>query len=66
MTPQHTILVVEDETSISSFIAAYLRNAGYGVRTAASAKAAVVDLANELPSLIILDLNLPEIGRAHV
>ena len=60
MTQQHTILVVEDETSISSFVAAYLRNAGYGVRTAASAKAAVVDLANELPSLIILDLNLPD------
>jgi DNA-binding response OmpR family regulator len=57
---QHSILVVEDETSISSFVAAYLRNAGYGVRTAASAKAAVVDLANELPSLIILDLNLPD------
>ncbi len=60
MTQQHTILVIEDETSISSFVAAYLRNAGYGVRTAASAKAAVVDLANELPSLIILDLNLPD------
>jgi DNA-binding response OmpR family regulator len=60
VTQQHTILVVEDETSISSFVAAYLRNAGYGVRTAASAKAAVVDLANELPSLIILDLNLPD------
>ena len=60
MTQQHTILVVEDETSISSFVAAYLRNAGYGVRTAASAKAAVVDLANELPSLIVLDLNLPD------
>jgi len=60
VTQQHTILVVEDETSISSFVAAYLRNAGYGVRTAASAKAAVVDLANELPSLIVLDLNLPD------
>ena len=26
---QHTILVVEDETSIATFVAAYLRNAGY-------------------------------------
>ena len=31
MTTQHTILVVEDETSIASFVAAYLRKAGYGV-----------------------------------
>jgi DNA-binding response OmpR family regulator len=60
VTPQHTILVVEDETSIASFIAAYLRNAGYAVRAAASAKAALVELASELPSLIVLDLNLPD------
>jgi two-component system, OmpR family, alkaline phosphatase synthesis response regulator PhoP len=60
VTQQHTILVVEDETSIASFVAAYLRNAGYGVRTAASAKAAIIDLAGELPSLVVLDLNLPD------
>ena len=40
MTQQHSILVVEDETSIASFVSAYLRNAGYEVRAAASAKAA--------------------------
>ena len=60
MTQQHTILVVEDETSIASFVSAYLRNAGYGVRAASSAKTALVELANELPSLIVLDLNLPD------
>jgi DNA-binding response OmpR family regulator len=56
----HSILVVEDETSIASFVAAYLRNAGYAVRTASSAKAALVELAAELPSLVLLDLNLPD------
>jgi DNA-binding response OmpR family regulator len=60
MTQQHTILVVEDETSIASFVSAYLRNAGYEVRAASSAKAALIDLAGELPSLIVLDLNLPD------
>ena len=60
MTQQHSILVVEDETSIASFVAAYLRNAGYAVRTASSAKAALVDLAGEVPSLVVLDLNLPD------
>ena len=60
MTQQHSILVVEDETSIASFVSAYLRNAGYGVRTASSAKTALVELASELPSLIVLDLNLPD------
>ena len=31
-----TVLVVEDEASIASFVAAYLKNAGYAVRTTAS------------------------------
>jgi DNA-binding response OmpR family regulator len=57
---QHSILVVEDETSIASFVAAYLRNAGYNVRTASTAGAAVTELANEPPALIVLDLNLPD------
>lgn len=54
------ILVVEDETSIASFVAAYLRNAGYTVRTAATSQAALIAIASEVPALIILDLNLPD------
>ena len=57
---QHTILVVEDETSIASFVSAYLRNAGYAVRTAASARDAVAELGAAQPALIVLDLNLPD------
>jgi DNA-binding response OmpR family regulator len=57
---QHSILVVEDETSIATFVAAYLRNAGYGVRTASTAQSAAVELTTEPPSLVILDLNLPD------
>ncbi|HYI74973.1 MAG TPA: response regulator transcription factor [Gaiellaceae bacterium] len=60
MTTPHTILVVEDETSIASFVAAYLRNAGYAVKTAASAQTALIQLAGEIPALVILDLNLPD------
>jgi DNA-binding response OmpR family regulator len=55
-----TILVVEDETSIATFVAAYLRNAGYGVKTAATAQAALIQLASDTPALVILDLNLPD------
>jgi DNA-binding response OmpR family regulator len=58
--PAHSILVVEDETSIASFVSAYLKNAGFAVRTASSANAAVAELAGETPSLIVLDLNLPD------
>jgi len=57
---QHNILVVEDETSIASFVAAYLKNAGYAVRTAASSQTALTEIASEMPALIVLDLNLPD------
>jgi DNA-binding response OmpR family regulator len=60
MTNPTTILVVEDETSIATFVAAYLRNAGYGVKTAATAQAALIQLASDAPGLVILDLNLPD------
>jgi DNA-binding response OmpR family regulator len=60
MSQQHAILVIEDETSIASFVAAYLRNAGYTVRTASTAQSALEELSNELPALIVLDLNLPD------
>ncbi|MBA2740728.1 MAG: response regulator transcription factor [Actinobacteria bacterium] len=57
---QHNILVVEDETSIASFVAAYLKNAGYTVRTAATSQTALTQVATEMPALIVLDLNLPD------
>jgi DNA-binding response OmpR family regulator len=60
VTTPPTILVVEDETSIASFVAAYLRNAGYTVKAAATAQAALLQLAGESPALIVLDLNLPD------
>jgi DNA-binding response OmpR family regulator len=60
VTTPTTILVIEDETSIATFVAAYLRNAGYGVTTAATAQTALIQLAGDAPALVILDLNLPD------
>jgi DNA-binding response OmpR family regulator len=58
--------VVEDESSIASFVALYLKNAGYGVRTAATGAEALAQVAAEEPSLIILDLMLPDIDGIEV
>ncbi len=60
MTTPSTILVIEDETSIASFVSAYLRNAGYAVKAAPTAQTALVELAGESPALVVLDLNLPD------
>ncbi len=61
-----TVLVVEDESSIASFVALYLKNAGYGVKTAATGNEALADVAAETPALIVLDLMLPDIDGIEV
>jgi DNA-binding response OmpR family regulator len=61
-----TVLVVEDETSIASFVALYLKNAGYRIQTAGTGREALERAAAEKPSLIVLDLMLPDIDGLEV
>jgi len=61
-----TVLVVEDEASIASFVSLYLKNAGYGVKTASTGGEALTKAASGDASLIILDLMLPDIDGIEV
>ncbi len=61
-----TVLVVEDETSIASFVALYLKNAGYRIQTAGTGRDALERVAAEKPSLIVLDLMLPDVDGLEV
>jgi two-component system alkaline phosphatase synthesis response regulator PhoP len=61
-----SVLVVEDESSIASFVALYLKNAGYAVRTAANGGEALAQVAASQPALIVLDLMLPDIDGIEV
>jgi DNA-binding response OmpR family regulator len=64
---QHqTVLVVEDEASIASFVSLYLKNAGYTVKTAANGTQALSEAASASPDLIVLDLMLPDIDGIEV
>jgi two-component system, OmpR family, alkaline phosphatase synthesis response regulator PhoP len=65
-TKPQTVLVVEDEASIASFVAAYLKNAGYAVRTTASGAEALKLVESEKPSLVVLDLMLPDVDGVEV
>jgi DNA-binding response OmpR family regulator len=60
------VLVVEDEASIASFVSLYLKNAGYDVRTAATGGEALSAVASSQPSLIVLDLMLPDIDGIEI
>ena len=61
-----TVLVVEDEASIASFVAAYLKNAGYAVRTTGSGNEALRIVATEQLALVVLDLMLPDVDGVEV
>ena len=65
-TKPQTVLVVEDEASIASFVAAYLKNAGYAVRTTPSGADALKLVASEKPALVVLDLMLPDMDGVEV
>jgi two-component system alkaline phosphatase synthesis response regulator PhoP len=61
-----TVLVVEDESSIASFVSLYLKNAGYTVRTASTGAEALSQLQGGDVSLTVLDLMLPDIDGIEV
>jgi two-component system alkaline phosphatase synthesis response regulator PhoP len=61
-----TVLVVEDEVSIASFIALYLKNAGYRVKAVSSGGDALAQVEVEQPALIVLDLMLPDMDGIDV
>ena len=60
------ILVVEDEVNIASFVSAYLEKAGYVVDRAITGEEAKEKAFSGNPSLILLDLNLPDMDGLEV
>ena len=65
-TKTESVLVVEDETSIASFVALYLKNAGYGVQAVGTGRDALTRVQTDKPALIVLDLMLPDIDGIEV
>jgi DNA-binding response OmpR family regulator len=63
---KQSILVVEDEPSIASFVAMYLKRAGFTVRVAGTGEGALESAAADAPSLIVLDLMLPDLDGIDV
>src|SRR4029453_17598449 len=61
-----TVLVVEDEASIASFVAMYLRNAGFDVQVAPNGRDALAKAESGSPALIVLDLMLPDMDGIDV
>ena len=54
------ILVVDDEVNIVDLIAEVLHEEGYSVRRAHDGASALVQIQASLPSMILLDLTMPD------
>ena len=55
-----TILIVEDDPNTARLIARHLEKAGYDVRVAHTAEDALGEIDQEVPDLITLDIDLPD------
>ena len=64
-TDEH-ILVVEDDESLARWIADYLASHGFMVSVATRGDEALIQIENDTPDLVILDLNLPVIDGLEV
>jgi len=61
-----TVLVVDDEPTITEIVARYLERAGYDATTAATGPQALQAAAELDPDLVVLDLMLPELDGFEV
>lgn len=66
MNENETILIIDDEVQIRRLLEITLSANGYKVIHSASGKEGLVDAATQHPSLIILDLGLPDIDGQDV
>lgn len=64
--PRETILIVDDEANIRELASLYLKKEGFGVVTATNGLEALVQIKQEPPSLLVLDLTMPEMDGWEV
>ncbi len=66
MTNSNKILVVDDEATVTTTVAAYLQQEGFEVVTAANGPAALKMARTYRPDLIVLDIMLPDMDGFEV
>jgi DNA-binding response OmpR family regulator len=55
------VLLIDDESAIATVLSTTLRARGFAVRVAASGQDALLALAESLPDVMLLDINLPDV-----
>ena len=60
------VLVVDDDDDLRAMVATLLTRAGMSTIEAASGHEGLRKFFASRPDLVVLDVSMPEIGRAHV
>lgn len=60
------ILVVEDDEDTAEVVTTLLEDAGYAITAVDQGRAALEEIANTMPDLVLLDINLPDINGLDV
>ncbi|MGN0376203.1 MAG: response regulator [Suilimivivens sp.] len=66
MIPKSSVLLIEDEENIRSFIGTTLKNQNYKITTASSGTEGLHLCASLCPDIVLLDLGLPDIDGMEV
>jgi two-component system response regulator PrrA len=66
VTPEPQVLVVDDEASVRHALERALRLEGFAVATAAGGEAALAAVAQRPPSVIVLDVSMPDLDGVSV
>lgn len=66
MANKFKVLIIEDETSISNFIATTLKTNGYTTLLSSNGKEALSMIASHCPDVILLDLGLPDMDGLEI
>ncbi len=66
MQPKYSVLLIEDEENIRSFISTALKNQNYKIITATTGQEGLSLSASLCPDIILLDLGLPDIDGMEV
>lgn len=63
--PEH-ILIVDDEPDLVDLVEYNLRQAGFAVSSAGDGASALAEVKRQRPSLLLLDLNLPDMSGTEI
>jgi DNA-binding response OmpR family regulator len=59
---RYTVLIVDDDVNLATTLSVFLESEGYSVETAENGRVALDKLSSISPDLILLDMNMPEMG----